>query len=291
MDKYLSRNVLVADDDETMRKTVVDALEALGVEKVSQAADGNEALTLFQLDKFDLILLDWGMPRKTGLKVLQAIRAKPSDVPVIMVTATNRTREHVMEAAEAGATDYLLKPVDLEVLKGKLARYCQRKVNTSIYRCRNVMNSDVVTINADATVGDAIATLLRHNISGLPVVDDRYVLLGVVTEYSLMQSITDPDLKAAPVNSVMSTPVMTVDEDTIPLKVVRMMEKHRIRRVPVVRDDKLVGVIARRDLLRYVTENEEVLRAFRDELQSLAAMETMKTRHSAKDYHVAGPVA
>ncbi len=290
MDQYLSRNVLVADDDKAMRVLFVKALTALGVENVAEAADGDEALTLFQKDEFNLILLDWDMPGKTGLEVLQAIRAKPSDLPVIMVTA-ERAKERVIEAAEAGVTDYLVKPVDLDGLKGTLAKYCQRKVNTAIYRCRNMMNSDVISINPDATIEDAIALLLQHNISGLPVVDDQNVLLGIVTEYSLMRSIRDPDLKAAPVKNVMSTPVMTVDEDTIPLKVVSMMEKQRIRRIPVVRDDKLVGVIARRDLLRYVTENEEVLRVFLDELQSLAAKETVNAELSTEDYHVASPVA
>ena len=63
---------------------------------------------------------------------------------------------------------------------------------------------------------------------------------------------------------------MTVDEDTIPLKVVRIMEEHHVRRVPVVRGEELVGVISRRDILRFVTENEEALKAFLEELKSLA---------------------
>ena len=94
--------------------------------------------------------------------------------------------------------------------------------------------------------------------------------MGIVTEYSLIKSITNPDLKAQRVSSVMSTPGITVDENTIPLKAVSIMQQHRIRRVPVVRGDELVGVISRRDILRFVTENEEVLRAFLNELKSFA---------------------
>lgn len=272
MGSSTSKLVLVADDDRAMRGLFVKTLQALGIQDPAEAADGDEALKLFDMNEFDLVLLDWDMPGKSGIEVLREIRAKPSDVPVIMVTA-ERKRQRVLEAAEAGVTDYLVKPVDPESLKKKLGPYCQSaasKVSTGIYRCRNVMNSNLVTIGPEATVSDAIALLLKHGISGLPVVDDRNRLLGLITEYNLMASITRPELKGEPVRNVMTADVMTVDEETIPLKAVNIMQQHRIRRIPVLRDEELVGVISRRDILRYVTENEEVLRAFLDELKSLA---------------------
>ena len=269
MDKYFRRNVLVADDDHAMRRLIANILKSLQVENVLEAADGDEALEIFQREVLDMVILDWGMPGKTGLEVLEAIRAKPSDVPVIMVSA-ERTRERVIEAAEAGVTDYLVKPVERSALREKLARHCKRKVNTSLYRCRNVMNKNVITIHEDTTVNEAIVLLLKHNISGLPVVDAQNRVLGIVTEYNFIQTVTRPDLKSEPVRNVMSTHVICVDEDTIPLKVVSIMEKHRIRRIPVVRDGKLVGVISRRDILRYVEENEDVLRGFLDELKAVA---------------------
>lgn len=268
----MSKRVLIADDDKAMRTLLAHALGPLGVEETTEATDGDDALALFQQDKFDLVLLDWDMPGKTGLEVLRAIRSQPSDVPVIIVTA-KRSRESVLEAAEAGVTDYLIKPIDHEVLKKKLAPHLRPtgvKINTSVYRCRNVMNSDVITIKPDATVDEAIALLLQHSISGLPVVDDQNRLLGVVTEFNLLQSVTQPDLKTEPVSRVMSTELMTVDENTIPLKVVSIMQEHHVRRVPVVRGDELVGLISRRDILRFVTENEEVLKGFLEELKSLA---------------------
>ncbi len=268
----MSKNVLVADDDKAIRTLLVKTLEALGVNDPTEAADGNEALALFQEDEFNLILLDWDMPGKTGMEVLQAIRAEDPEIPVIMATA-EQNRACVKEAVSAGVTYYLIKPFDQDTLKEKLAEYCGNagiEVDSTIYRCRQVMRSDVVTIKADASIGDAVALLLQHGISGLPVVDDQNQLLGIITEFSLIQSITKPELKIEPVSSVMSTDVITVTEDTLPLDVVTVMQKHRIRRVPVVRDGEVVGVIARRDILRYVTENEEALRGFLEEVKSLA---------------------
>ena len=270
MGTAMSKNVLVADDDKAIRILLVKALQTLGVENAAEAANGDEALTLIQQNEFDLILLDWDMPGKTGLEVLRAIRAKAPQMPVIMVTAENK-RERVEEAVKAGITDYVVKPFDQDTLKKRLAAYCRSaglSVNSTVYRCRHVMNSDVVTIKADATVGDAVALLLQHGTSGLPVVDDQNQLLGIITEFSLIQAITRPELKAEPVSTVMSTEVMTVTEDTIPVEVVNIMQTHRIRRVPVVRDGEVVGVISRRDILRYVTENEETLREFLDEVKS-----------------------
>ena len=106
-----------------------------------------------------------------------------------------------------------------------------------------------------------------------PVVDDQNRLLGIVTEYNLMQSVTNPDVKSQPVKSIMTSDVITVDEDTIPLRAVGIMQKHRIRRIPVVCESKLVGVIARRDLLRYVKENEDVLRGFLDQMNAVRPKE------------------
>ena len=267
----MGRNVLIADDDRAMRALFVHALKSLGVENVMVAGDGEEALRFFDRNEFDLILLDWDMPKKTGLEVLRAIREKPSDAPVIMITA-KRTKEGVVEAAEAGVTDYLVKPIDQETLTEKLTRYChgpKTQIRKSVFRCGNVMNSNAVSINPGASIGEAVALLLRHNISGLPVVDDEKRLLGIVTEYNLLDAITRPDLKVESVRNLMSTDVMTVDENTIPLKVVTIMKQHKVQRVPVVRDGVLVGVISRHDILRYLTENEEALRGFLEELKAL----------------------
>ena len=269
----MSKNVLVADDDKDIRVLLVKVLETLGVKTPTEAADGDEALTLFQQNEFSLVLLDWDMPGKTGLEVLQAIRAGDPQIPVIMVTANNR-REHIEEAVSEGVTYYLTKPFDQVTLKKTLAKYCRNagiRVKSAIPRCSEIMKSDVVTITADATIGEAIALTLRHGISGLPVVDDQRQLLGIITEFALIQSVTRPELKTEPISSIMSTDVITVTEDTIPLVLVEIMQTHRIRRVPVVRDGEVVGVIARRDLLRYVTENEEALCEFLDEVKSFAA--------------------
>ncbi len=119
----MNTKVLVVDDDRLIRTMLVDALDAIGVTNVSEAVDGKEAMLLTDFGEFDLILLDWVMPGMSGLDVLRELRAKGSDVPVILITAQDG-RNQVLEAIAAGASDYLVKPFEEEILEGKLLKFC-----------------------------------------------------------------------------------------------------------------------------------------------------------------------
>ncbi len=125
----MSTRVLVADDSNVIRTIIADMLRDIGVKEVVEAVDGNEAVRAFQQDEFDLVVLDWQMPGMCGLEVIEAIRATGSGVPIIMVTATGTKSEHVVDAVETGASDYLLKPFDPAVLRDKLSQYCRQKPN------------------------------------------------------------------------------------------------------------------------------------------------------------------
>ena len=103
----MSARVLVADDSSTMRKIILRSLQAVGVPDAIEAADGTEAINLFKPGEFDMVLTDWNMPGKTGLDVTQAIRALDPKVPIIMIT-TEAEKERVMQAIQAGVSDYLV---------------------------------------------------------------------------------------------------------------------------------------------------------------------------------------
>ena len=94
----------------------------MGVSDATEAGDGNEAFVKFQAESFDLVMTDWNMPIKTGLELARDIRSTGSTVPVLMIT-TEAEKSRVMEAIQAGVTDYLVKPFTAEVLRDKLAKY------------------------------------------------------------------------------------------------------------------------------------------------------------------------
>ena len=118
----MSARVLVADDSSTMRKIILRSLQAVGVEQATEAADGNEAVAMFAPGQFDLVLTDWNMPGKTGLEVVQDIRSRDPQVPIIMVT-TEAEKGRVMQAIQAGVSDYLVKPFTADTLREKLAKH------------------------------------------------------------------------------------------------------------------------------------------------------------------------
>ncbi len=118
----MAGKALIVDDSSTIRAIVADALRDVGATHVTEAHDGQQALDLFDENEFDLIVLDWCMPGMSGLDLLKTIRQRGSDVPVLMVTAIGTQREQVIEAVQAGVSDYLLKPFDGQTLRAKLLK-------------------------------------------------------------------------------------------------------------------------------------------------------------------------
>ena len=127
-------------------------------------------------------------------------------------------------------------------------------------RASDVMSSNVITVPQNATVEEAIRILLDHRISGAPVVDDEGNLVGIISEFRLLEVVYDPQVKYERVKDITTQEVLTVYEDTVLTEIASMFIVHRIRRLPVVRGKRLVGLIARSDLLRCSVSEAQVLR-------------------------------
>jgi len=115
--------ILVVDDFSTMRRIVRNLLKELGFSNVHEAEDGIEALRKLRADTFDFVVSDWNMPNMTGIDLLREIRKDGSlkHLPVLMVTAEAK-RENIIEAAEAGASGYVVKPFTAITLDEKLQK-------------------------------------------------------------------------------------------------------------------------------------------------------------------------
>lgn len=118
-----------------------------------------------------------------------------------------------------------------------------------------IMSSDLVTVRPEASVQEAIDVLLNQQISGLPVIDDDGRLVGVITEFALLAVAYDKRVKNHKVSHHMTRDVITVDVDDPISRIADLCIVHRVRRVPVMKDGRLVGVIARRDVLRALVES------------------------------------
>ncbi|TNC98377.1 MAG: two-component system, chemotaxis family, response regulator CheY [Gallionellaceae bacterium] len=114
---------LVVDDFSTMRRIVRNLLKELGFANVQEAEDGVDALSKLRSDQFDFVVSDWNMPNMTGIELLRAIRGDASlkHLPVLMVTAEAK-KENIIEAAQAGASGYVVKPFTAATLDEKLKK-------------------------------------------------------------------------------------------------------------------------------------------------------------------------
>jgi len=120
--------VLVADDFSTMRRIVSNLLREAGVTQISEAEDGREALRKLEAGNFNFVVSDWNMPNMTGLELLQSVRSNPSlkHLPFLLITAEAR-KENIIDAAQAGADGYIVKPFTAATLNEKIAAILKRK--------------------------------------------------------------------------------------------------------------------------------------------------------------------
>lgn len=142
-------------------------------------------------------------------------------------------------------------------------------------RVREIMSRNVITIDADASVIDAIKTMLSHHISGLPVIDQDRALIGILSDGDFIRRVEVGTEKrrgrwlamlaganqvavdfarqhGRKVRQIMSPSPITVEEETPLEQVVQLMESHGVTRFPVMRDRELVGMVTRTDFMTAV---------------------------------------
>jgi two-component system chemotaxis response regulator CheY len=118
---------LVVDDFSTMRRIVRNLLKELGFTNVDEAEDGVIALQKLRSSQFDFVVSDWNMPNMTGIELLRAMRADPGlkHLPLLMITAEAK-KENIIEAAQAGASGYIVKPFTAATLNEKLTKIFEK---------------------------------------------------------------------------------------------------------------------------------------------------------------------
>lgn len=117
---------------------------------------------------------------------------------------------------------------------------------------RDLMHSAACCLDPDDSLQQAADTVLKRRLAGLPVVDASGQLLGYLSEFDLLDAVSDPTLLKQPVFRHMARQLHTVEERTPIAEVAQLFQRQGLRRLPVVRNGRLVGVIDRADLLRHL---------------------------------------
>ena len=142
-------------------------------------------------------------------------------------------------------------------------------------RVKEIMKSPVITVNKDATVKECGDLLEKHGINGAPVVDGEHVV-GLITRTDIFKSVLPryPEIfkdeshlidfhyieerikkvTKIEVSELMGSPAMTLDQETPVVKAGSIMVLRKIKQMPVMKDDKIVGIVALEDIVKYLME-------------------------------------
>ena len=121
--------ILLVEDDQMIATAVAQALRDAAY-AVDQVEDGEKAISAAGLQNYDLVLLDLGLPRKSGFDVLGALRAKNNDVGVVIVTARDAVEDRI-RGLDMGADDYVVKPFEVAELLARMRAVFRRKSGTA----------------------------------------------------------------------------------------------------------------------------------------------------------------
>jgi CBS domain-containing protein len=129
---------------------------------------------------------------------------------------------------------------------------------------KDIMTTSVITVPHNAEVDVAIELILTKKVSALAVVDSHGALLGVLSEFDVLElcgKLAESNAVLHPCSEYMTSPVKTVSPHASIDVVAKIFQAASIRRLFVAEGDRLVGVISRRDLLRYIRANRHVANA------------------------------
>jgi CBS domain-containing protein len=117
---------------------------------------------------------------------------------------------------------------------------------------KNIMTRDVITVTPTMTVKNLAMTLIKNQISGAPVAAKNGKIVGVVSEADIVGK------KGKDVKAIMSKTIISVSEETPVEKIAQLMTTHKIKRLPVMREDKVVGIVSRADIVSAIALGKHI---------------------------------
>jgi CBS domain-containing protein len=121
-------------------------------------------------------------------------------------------------------------------------------------KAQTIMKTDLMTVNTNTPIYEAIATLVQNNITGLPVVNDDMTLAGIITEKDVLKLLYDIEDKPGTVEDFMTQKVVSFDCKDDLIDVSDSFKKGDFRRVPILEHGKLVGIISRKDVIAHIAK-------------------------------------
>ncbi len=121
-----------------------------------------------------------------------------------------------------------------------------------MFEIKNVMITDLITVKRQTPVYEAIRTMVKKNITGLLVVNDDMTLAGIISEKDVMKLLYDIEDKPGKVEDFMTENPFSFDQEGSLIDVAECFVKNHFRRVPITSEGKLVGIVSRKDIIKYI---------------------------------------
>lgn len=121
-------------------------------------------------------------------------------------------------------------------------------------KAKDIMKTNVLAVALDADIYEAIRIMVANNVTGLPVIDDDRLLVGVVTEKDVLTLLYNIEDRPGQVADFMTSAVVAFEQDTDLVAIAESLCKNHFRRVPILDQGKLVGIVSRKDIIRHIKE-------------------------------------
>jgi CBS domain-containing protein len=120
---------------------------------------------------------------------------------------------------------------------------------------KDIMSTEIITITKDATMKHVIQLLVTRGITGLPVVSDDMEMLGIVTEKDVLKMLYNKNVNIKSAEDLMTPNVTCFDENDDLIAVFKGLVENNFRRVPILSQGKLVGIISRTDIIKFLSKS------------------------------------
>jgi len=120
---------------------------------------------------------------------------------------------------------------------------------------KDIMSTEIITVTEDATMKHVIQLLVTRGITGLPVVSEDMEMLGIVTEKDVLKALYNRDVQVNSVADLMTGDIVFFDENDDLIKIFKGLVENNFRRVPILSQGKLVGVISRTDIIKFLSKS------------------------------------
>jgi CBS domain-containing protein len=121
-----------------------------------------------------------------------------------------------------------------------------------MFETRTIMSTDVVSVSRYASISEVIDLLVDKDVTGIPVVNEDGTLAGIVTEKDILSLLSNPQYASGTAEQYMTRDVVAFDVDDDFIAICECLTKNHFRRVPILSDGRLVGIVSRSDIIQYI---------------------------------------